>query len=79
MPFQPSVLRSNSRGARLLFALALASCSSSSQANRADLDLAFGVDGVVRLAVSSGGFNDVALQPDGRILAPTPVSRGQDR
>lgn len=50
-------------------AVALASCSALGHANRADLDLAFGVDGVVRLSVSNGGFNDVLVQPDGRIVA----------
>lgn len=55
--------------ARSALAIALASCSALSHANRADLDLAFGVDGVVRLAVSNGGFNDVLVQADGRIVA----------
>lgn len=43
--------------------------ASRSEANRADLDLAFGVDGVVRLAVVNGGFNDLVVQPDGKIVA----------
>lgn len=54
-----------------VFAMALAAmlATGRSEANRADLDLAFGVDGVVRLAVSNGGFNDFAVQPDGKIVA----------
>ncbi|MBL8299025.1 MAG: hypothetical protein JNN30_11865 [Rhodanobacteraceae bacterium] len=50
-------------------AFALAGFGGASQANRADLDLAFGVDGVVRLSVTNGGFNDLAVQPDGKIVA----------
>lgn len=69
MPVQPSIVRKNRVSARLLVAVALACSSSFSHANRADLDLAFGVDGVVRVAVSNGGFNDVLVQPDGRIVA----------
>ncbi|TDR43865.1 putative delta-60 repeat protein [Tahibacter aquaticus] len=61
--------RRGTLGAKIIIALALSSCSTFSHANRADLDLAFGVDGVVRLAVSNGGFNDVLVQPDGRIVA----------
>lgn len=51
-----------------IFAVALATFSGVGQANRADLDLAFGVDGVVRLSVVNGGFNDIAVQSDGRIV-----------
>ncbi|HSX61230.1 MAG TPA: delta-60 repeat domain-containing protein [Tahibacter sp.] len=50
------------------------------QANRADLDLAFGVDGVVELQLPGGSsFLDVDVQPDGRIVGVGYAGSGASR
>lgn len=64
---------------RRLFGAALAALLASpvALANRADFDLSFGTDGVVRLALlEQSSLVDLALQPDGRIVAVGVAEQG---
>lgn len=61
-------------------ALTAAVASPAAQANRADFDLSFGTDGVVRLAVLEvSSLVDLAVQPDGRIVAVGYAEQGGNR